>query len=134
MNNQNSTANEVPEQTQNGWINLQTKQTTLETIDGPGLHDRYAIVYTDKDPLILRNDKSKEASYVLEIEKGSYVWAIRTEQNTLGENWTEVVYQKDNAIYQGYVSSQYLRLLPQEESNIYDQSQPSPVPSNMKSK
>ena len=91
------------------------------TVDSE-LNNCYAIIPQSR--LLFRTGNSSEHKIIMEIKKGSYVWAVQTEKNEKGENWTEIYFQGKH----GYVMSQYLELLSQEDSEQYNQTQKTPVP------
>ncbi len=87
--------------------------------------DRWAL--TTGKGLNVRKEPRQRATQVAQIARtGSYVWATRETVNDAGEKWTQVLYNGKT----GYILSNFLDVLSQAESDDYQETLPSPVPTS----
>ena len=75
-----------------------------------------------------RKAPGKDAGKYGEIPKDTHVYLIYTQANKAGELWTLVEAEG----HTGYLMSEYLTVLTQEDSDAYNLAQPSPAPEYLK--
>ena len=90
-------------------------------IDGEMIN-RYGITNVGK--LALREKPDKKGKELTRLDKGLYVYMYRAEQNSAGESWTYV----EAGGRRGYIKTEFLDPLTQEDSDAWDNSQPTRAP------
>ena len=83
--------------------------------------NRYGMANTNVN---FRTGPGTKNSAIRKVEEGEYVYLIINETGTDGELWTRV--NADGT--EGYIKSEYIDLLSEEESQAHDAVQPSPAP------
>ena len=84
--------------------------------------NRYGITNVGK--LALREQPNKKGRELTRLDRGVHVYMYRADQNSAGESWT---YVEANG-RRGYIKTEFLDPLTQEDSDAWDNSQPTRVP------
>ena len=114
----------LPEQQEENNAEEDAEAEAEVQISSLGVNNRYGITNTRVN---FREGNNKSAGRIKELGKDTKVWMVKTEQNDAGEQWTEVYVDGQN----GYIKTEFLDMMSQEESDAYISAQPSPVPEEM---
>ncbi len=105
----------------------ETNQETATVTEAPVIIDgeminRYGI--TNAVRLALREQPDKKGKELARLDKGIHVYMYRAEQNSAGESWT---YVEVNG-RRGYIKTEFLNPLTQQDSDEWDSIQPTRAP------
>ena len=101
-----------------------TAEPTLAPVITEGeMINRYGM--TNKGKVNVRSEPSVDSTKVTTLEKkGEHVYLLRAEKNESNESWTQVQINSSD----GYIKTDLLDLLTQEDSDAYDRLQGTPAP------
>ena len=90
-------------------------------VDGE-MMNRYGL--TNAGKLALREQPDKKGKELARLDKGIHVYMYRADQNSAGESWT---YVEVNG-RRGYIKTEFLSALTQQDSDEWDSIQPTRAP------